>query len=729
MLLCFNHKIIVILMILFLPMVSALACGPFFPNRMLIDGDNVVLWAPIVKFQEEIEYIKPPVPPRFKAVAPSKEDEHRYYLEDERRHSLKGEPRRYSYADRYHRQTAVKDVADLENALAALDIPDKQRKDIMNRYLVARKVLLEYSVELSRWKTQTEWKRKRKEVVSDTLPEEEIPPPRFEPPAIPNQLPAEFTDYLHGTIFYYQRQPEKAREVWLGLLKRPRQQRLYRSTWAAFMTGKTLLEEDPVDAAKWFQLVRELAKEGFVDSLGLASSSLGWEARAALNMEHYSQAIELYMAQMATGDPTARASLSYTAEKAFKMEQEMLVKLASNTTTRRVMTAHLLSSNKTNTKKWLEAVEAADVHIVQEADRLAWAAYRIGEMGHAQRWLEVAPLDSFLARWIRAKLLLRDGKVSEAAEHLAYIVSCFPSAQQPQSRYERVESIGTRVRGELGVLHLARRQYIEALDVLLQGGYWEDAAYVAERVLTPDELKDYVDTTWPQEESIDNTEADKGISDREDSSWIPNRLRYLLARRLARIGRWKEARSYYPVKWQIRFDAYIQAIRNGHNEYMSYKERAAALWKAACIARYEGMELLGTEVEPDWFVYSGNFERMPASDVRSLPDSTELLASTPDEQRRLQQNVVPEKRFHYRYEAADHAWRATELMPNNSDQTARVLCIAGSWLKDRDPQAADRFYKTLVRRCGKTQLGKEADRLRWFPKIDIDKNKLLRETK
>ncbi len=66
-------------------------------------------------------------------------------------------------------------------------------------------------------------------------------------------------------------------------------------------------------------------------------------------------------------------------------------------------------------------------------------------------------------------------------------------------------------------------------------------------------------------------------------------------------------------------------------------------------------------------------------------------------------------------------------MPDNSDETARVLCIAGSWLKIRDPQAADQFYKTLVRRCGKTKLGREADKLRWFPKIEIDKNKLLEE--
>ena len=45
-----------------------------------------------------------------------------------------------------------------------------------------------------------------------------------------------------------------------------------------------------------------------------------------------------------------------------------------------------------------------------------------------------------------------------------------------------------------------------------------------------------------------------------------------------------------------------------------------------------------------------------------------------------------------------------------------MLWQAGTWLKSRDPKAADRFYKALVRRCGTTRLGQEADRLRWFPK-------------
>ena len=62
------------------------------------------------------------------------------------------------------------------------------------------------------------------------------------------------------------------------------------------------------------------------------------------------------------------------------------------------------------------------------------------------------------------------------------------------------------------------------------------------------------------------------------------------------------------------------------------------------------------------------------------------------------------------------------VSPDNSDETARILCTAGSWLKNRDPQTADLFYKALVRRCRKTALGTEADRKRWFPQIDEQGN-------
>lgn len=714
----FNHKIILMAMMVFLSAGTLRACGLHFPNRVLLDGDNVVLKAPVANFQKEIERIKPPVPPQFEAVPPSR--------------------------GQYRQQTATIDVAELENALTGRNLSGEQRNNILEKYRAARKVTLEYVKTLSKWKNERKWNWR-----TEKYDPPKAPKPRFNPPAIPDGLPGEFMDYLRGAISFHLGETGKAIGAWLDLLNRPVQERLYRSTWAAFMIAKTLLEEDPAEAIEWFRIVRQFTEEGFVDSLGLASSSLGWEARAALNLEQYEQAIELYVAQKATGDPTAVLSLQIAVGKAVKARPEILEKIARNTTARKVITAYVISYggpfgwgfSKKAAMNWVGAVEAAEVSIVEEADRLALASYQAGEMELARRWVDVAPTDSIMSRWIRAKLLLRDGKVSEAAEHLGFIVRRLPPINQPPAdpiiagHYsDRVSSfhvytkpIAEQIRGELGVLFLARRNYIESLDVLIRGGHWEDAAYVAERVLTPDELIEYVNLKWPRLEQEDSSGESYMSYRSANPNWFRIRIRYLLARRLSRLGRWDEARSYYPAKWQGRFDAYIQALSKGENEGLSSQKRAAALWKAACIARYEGMELLGTEVEPDWFVWGGNFKRTPASEIRGFDGDAKLVPSTVDEQQRLQENFVPEERFHYRYIAADHAWRAAELMPDNSDETARVLCIAGSWLKIRDPQAADPFYKAMVLRCRKTKLGQEGDKLRWFPKIEIDKKKLLQE--
>jgi hypothetical protein len=106
-----------------------------------------------------------------------------------------------------------------------------------------------------------------------------------------------------------------------------------------------------------------------------------------------------------------------------------------------------------------------------------------------------------------------------------------------------------QVLAELGVLHLARREYTESLDALLRSGFWMDAAYVAERVLTLDELKSYVDRNWPAVAAVaivaTNADEDLPSSPRMD---VRREIRYLLARRLTRMERGNEAREYYPYE-------------------------------------------------------------------------------------------------------------------------------------------------------------------------------------
>ena len=141
------------------------------------------------------------------------------------------------------------------------------------------------------------------------------------------------------------------------------------------------------------------------------------------------------------------------------------------------------------------------------------------------------------------------------------------------------------------------------------------------------------------------------------------------------------------------------------------------------------MELVGTEVEPDWHVHGGNYEEGVTVADRATNDAAKVLVASEDEvSRATRHKADPEARFHYRYQAAALAWEAAKLMPDNSDETARVLWTAGTWLKNRDPETADFFYKALVRRNRKTALGQEADRIRWFPQLDEQGNIIPRKT-
>jgi hypothetical protein len=221
-----------------------------------------------------------------------------------------------------------------------------------------------------------------------------------------------------------------------------------------------------------------------------------------------------------------------------------------------------------------------------------------------------------------------------------------------------------------------------------------------------DELKDYVDRNWPAE-SNDGIRADDGIRD-------------LLARRLARLHRAAEARTYYSASLLPKADALAQALARGDNISLPALDRARALFAAARITATNGLDLLGTETAPDWHIQDGKFEEGVTAAGRT---NDALLPASDDELRRAGQSAPdPDVRYTYRFLAAALAWRAALLMPDNSDETARVLSEAGTWIKVLDPKKADVFYKALVNRCRRTAIGAEADRKRWFPILDESGN-------
>jgi hypothetical protein len=81
-----------------------------------------------------------------------------------------------------------------------------------------------------------------------------------------------------------------------------------------------------------------------------------------------------------------------------------------------------------------------------------------------------------------------------------------------------------------------------------KGGLWEDAAFIAERILSADELKAYVDKLPPAAALVKpetNTGAPtEAVSENNSPDDFNGKLRNLLGRRLVREDRYEEAAKY-----------------------------------------------------------------------------------------------------------------------------------------------------------------------------------------
>jgi len=524
-------------------------------------------------------------------------------------------------------------------------------------------------------------------------------------------------------------------EIWQAdplrqILALPPEARCWRSVWAAYRLGRMQQDDDPGAAIEWFRRVRQLASEGYADSLGMAAASLGWEARAAMQSGRMVDAMHLYLEHWVAGYDATR-SLRIVCERALEGPPELLRDVAADPVAARLVTAFLNGDNWERPEwmpdaawiredlagNWLRTLEQVGSVGDIGADRAAMLAYRHADFELADRWACLAP-ESTLAAWVKAKLAVRRGDLDAAAEHYATVARggdpvlwCDPLSWE----FDVETTAGSRRLGEHAIVLMAADRHAEALDMLLRGCYWGDAAYVAERVMTVDELRAVVDRItdhdprmlghsslrWPQAEALA----------------CRTEIRYLLGRRLAREGRWSDAAAYLPAVEQALSREIELGLKQGQDPSLPAHARAQALWAAAQRMRESGMELVGTELWPDYHLVGGQFEGDDELQSRmQSPPATGVLPTRLELERAEASHPTPALRFHYRYVAAELAWQAALLMPDQDPRTARVLWRAGRWLAPRDPKAADRFYKALVRRCGNTPLGEAAARSRWLPR-------------
>ena len=635
----------------------ARACGPYFPFWWLGEPETA-LSGPVPGFAAEVARLDLP-PARFPAVVP---EGHPWDRPDPRQ------------------RTAQADLATLRRALTAAGRGDAEIDAVAQGVAAFRDALRGGGATAS----GEPW------------------PTAAPPPPLPESLPEEFVLYLRGAAAYHGNRPAEAAAAWRRLLALPEAERPHRSLWAAYMLGRLAVADRPWEAGERFAEVRRLAASGHPDPLGLAAESVGWEARAALDAGDLPTALRLYAEQHRAGDPSALVSLHQTALRAAWGDAATQAAVAADPVGREVVTAALLAlpgPPPERVQAWVAALQASGAEAPQ-GDRLAWLAYNAGAFGLAEEL--VSHPDGPAGRWVQAKLLLRAGRLEEGRRTLEAAAAELPprSPEELGEPWLVVHDViaaprPDRQRGlaEVGVVAAAAGDYGAALEALLAAGEWQDAAWLAERVLTADEL-----LAWMAE-------------GRE----VPPELRHLAARRLAREGRYREAVELFPAELRPGASAFAGALERAGAQGGEPGARAGALWEAARIARWQGLELLATELEPDWYLMGAQFTPWPI-ETRRQGAAGGALAPTADELRRAAATRLdPGRRFHYRYRAADLAWQAASLLPDGDPQAAEILCRAGTWLAFRDPPAADRFYKALVGRGGATPLARDADARRWFP--------------
>ncbi len=753
------------------PVFTTQACGPWLPTRWLDDGGVRVVKAPEFYWELEVRRIAKEFQPQEKRVpAPVLP-----------RPAPPPEP-----------ETPVTDEAG--NAAAAVDAPAPPRGPTDQEQFNTQCDLRDFAEAVAAKKVavdDAEAARLTHAKAREALDQAD----RTEVPVDVKLtvLANEFGDYQNGALAYKQGRYVVAREIWEGLLKRPQAERQYRTVWAAYMIGKAWLREGLYEqAAKAFAQVRELAGKGFADSNGLAADSYGWEAKANLMLKQYPEAARLYLGQLSMGDDTAVVSLKHlvpdwvpreddeeveavdgaapTLEPTEQEKEQIQVKLlaeqktrmsqaAADPVLRRLTTAHILATETTfwdqdqpsqRCQDWLAEIQKAKVDQVEDAEQLGWVAYTVGRYDEAAEWLKHSTGKTYAALWLKAKLDRRTGKTAEAAQAMADALALMEA--RPEMDQSMMDSEAdmpyASATGDLGALRLLRNEFVGAMEIFLEGDLWQDAAYVAERVLTVAELKSWVDANCPATTML-NAQAGKPVDEgvgptaEEQKAMHGQQMRWLLGRKMVRAGQAAEAAPYLPAgairlvtsenqqNFQALVQLYHESLKKGQNTKLTKEQRARAYFTAACIARQDGMELLGAEVEPDAFFYGGNYEMTDVTAERSVgkltvthygEDDKQTVETKPlsipasaEEKKRLGANkIAPEKRFHYRYVAADLAWKAGSLLPDGSEHLADVLNTAGNWLKSRDADAAKRYHKEITSRCPDTVIGKAVKAKRWF---------------
>ena len=226
-----------------------------------------------------------------------------------------------------------------------------------------------------------------------------------------------------------------------------------------------------------------------------------------------------------------------------------------------------------------------------------------------------------------------------------------------------ITSIALKTHKELKAIKAAEMlklgQIKEAFDIFIEVGSVADVSIIAEQILSTQELleycKEHINTFSYSAKQLyeDDCARHKPIANIfYDRERINLTIRNILARKLMREGDFDEASKWFSgQKAEYVYGLFEYFSDRANNISLSKNLRFAAQFQLAALIRFEGMELMGTQLEPDNYISLGRYKNEwginPESGVKHLLNKPNL------------------PRFHYRNIAVKEYIKAAELAPTD----------------------------------------------------------------
>jgi len=438
--------------------------------------------------------------------------------------------------------------------------------------------------------------------------------------------------------------------------------------------------------------------------------------------------------------------------------QQAFAECAKDADLSRLMTMYLTANGDVNqgeslgaqevkaySEAWLQALSQTKVSLKFDPHRVALLQYRTGRWKDCMETLKLLPTDEPFSMLLASRCNLRltgdlgwsygltyPGSGPESYAQLANY--SFPApADLPTYEFNvslditDSSKVRDRLACERGLLALTIGYFDAAIDDFEARGHGEEVRFIAECVLTIEELK----------RTVDYRRKARTVSPNLRNRWGDDigDLDTMLASRLFRLGREEEALAYLPPRLFGKASNYVFLKKLAENPELDARFRADAYWRASELVPALADQLLKCPYAPLVYAHFGEktlrnhipYDSHPHLRLNLGEDGERfkthrLLAPKEGEQNRIKQWIAD----HYERAATNKddplyirfalAVEAGRLLPPNSPEGAEILQHAGNLLKYHDPDAAVPAFRLLATRYAKTPYGEFAAKHHWFAK-------------